>query len=76
MISNAVAVGIGTVTAACAESVTRNMLQAIERRNAKLSNPGAAQAESSGVSILKIYLVIFVIVCHLFDTKNRNPDLN
>ena len=76
MISNAVAVGIGTVTAACAESVTRNIQQAIEMRDAELSNPGAAQAESSGVSIVKIYLVIFVIVCHVFDMKNRYPDLN
>ena len=76
MISSAVAVGIGTVTAACAESGTRNMQQAFEMRDAELSNPGAAQAESSGVSIVKNYLVIFVIVGHVFNMKNRIPDLN
>ena len=58
MISNAVAVGVGTVTAACAETVARNMQQAIESRDTESSKPGAAHSEYSGVSAVTIYLVI------------------
>ena len=61
MISKAVAVGVGTVTAACAESVTRNMQQAIENRDAEPRNQGVAQAEPIGVSIALIYFCYF---CH------------
>ena len=52
MISNAIAVGIGTVTAACA----------IENRDAERRNQGVAQVKSSDVRISIIYFVIFDIV--------------